>query len=275
MTNVIAVANQKGGVGKSTTALNVGAALAERGGRVLLIDNDPQGSLTISLGFNPVQLDLTLYDALIKLNMPLTAVIQPIRPTIDFVPATLDLAGAEVELLNEIGRERVLGDKLAQVADQYDYVTVDCGPSLGLLTINALTAANQVLIPCECHYLAYRGMQLLLRTIDRVKQRANPRLQVAGIVATKYDTRTMHAREVLELIQKTYPDLYLAPPIRYRVALADASVSGKTIFEFDGRSDAAAAYRQIAEVIAHGETDLDERNGRRRVLQSSASTSDS
>jgi chromosome partitioning protein len=239
-------------VGKSTTTLNLGAALAERGQRVLLVDSDPQGSLTIAAGVNPLELTGTLYDVLINPEAPLTAVILPVKPRIHLVPATLDLAGAEVELLNEISREHVLASKLATVRDAYDFILLDCGPSLALLTINALTAADAVLIPCECTYLAFRGMQLLMKTIRKVQERANPRLRVAGILPTKYDTRKTHHREVVDEMRATYGPLVLDPPIRDRVALADAAIGGKTILEYDARSDSAREYRAIAEVMMHG-----------------------
>jgi chromosome partitioning protein len=252
MNRTITFANQKGGVGKSTTTLNIGAALAERGKRVLLVDVDPQGSLTIAIGVNPLELRGTLYDVLINPEAPLSAVLIHAKQNIDLVPATLDLAGAEIELLNEISREHVLAGKLKAVHDHYDFVLLDCGPSLALLTINALTAADQVLIPCECTYLAFRGMQLLMKTIRKVQERANPKLRVAGILPTKYDTRKTHAREVVDEMRATYGDLVIDPPIRDRVTLADATIGGKTILEFDGRSDSANEYRAVAEVILNG-----------------------
>lgn len=252
MSRTIAFANQKGGVGKSTTTLNIGAALAERGKRVLLVDIDPQGSLTIAAGANPLTLTTTLYDALINADFSLAACTIHAKPNIDLVPATLDLAGAEIELLSEISREHVLAGKLKTVQDQYDFILLDCGPSLALLTINALTAADQVVIPCECTYLAFRGMQLLMKTIRKIQDRANPRLRVTGILPTKYDARKTHNREVVEEMRATYGDLVIAPSIRDRVALADATIGGQTIIEYESRSDSANEYRAVAEVIANG-----------------------
>jgi chromosome partitioning protein len=252
MNTTIAFANQKGGVGKSTTTLNVGAALAERGKRVLLVDVDPQGSLTIAAGIDPMELTGTLYDVLINPEASLSAITLHPKPSIDVIPATLDLAGAEIELLNEISREYVLASKLKGVQDSYDFILLDCGPSLALMTINALTAADKVVIPCECTYLAFRGMQLLMKSIRKVQERANPRLRVAGILPTKFDTRKTHAREVVDEMRATYGELVMDPPIRDRVTLADATIGGKTILEYDGRSDSANEYRAVAEVILNG-----------------------
>ncbi len=266
---VIAIANQKGGVGKTTTTLNLAAARAEAGERVLVVDLDPQGALTIALGFNPATLRQTAYDALVT-SVQLADVLLSPKDRIDLAPATIDLAGAEVELLNEIGREHILRGKLEPLRSAYDWIFVDCPPSLGLLTINALSAADGVLIPVQCQYLSFRGMQLLLRTIEKVQARANPGLRVVGLLPTMYDARTAHGREVLEELRQTYPNLLIDEPIRHRVGLADAIVAGQSIFEYDGRSDAAQAYRRVAEVIAHGQTDLDAGNGSGRLLRRSA-----
>jgi chromosome partitioning protein len=250
MSRVLAIANQKGGVGKTTTTRNLAAAWAERGKRVLVVDFDPQGALTLSFGVNPAQLQQTVYDAMVS-ALPLADIVRSARGTVDLAPATIDLAGAEVELLNEIGREHILRGKLNPMRERYELILIDCPPSLGLLTINALAAADEVLIPVQCQYLSFRGMQLLLRTIEKVQVRANPKLKVAGLLPTLYDARTLHAREVLEELRATYPQLLIDVPIRYRVGLADAVVAGQSIIEFDGRSDAATAYRQVAEVIVH------------------------
>lgn len=266
MGRVIAVANQKGGVGKTTSTRNLAAARAEAGERVLVVDLDPQGALTLACGVNPAELRRTVYDALVS-PLPLADLLLHPKPGIDLAPATIDLAGAEVELLNEIGREHILRRQLEPLRGCYDAVFVDCPPSLGLLTINALTAADAVLIPVQCQYLSFRGMQLLLRTIEKIRQRANPALTVAGLLPTLYDVRTAHSREVLDELRATYPELLIDEPIRQRVGLADATVGGQSILEYDGRSDAAQAYRRVAEVIAHGQTTDDAGDGGGRLLR--------
>jgi chromosome partitioning protein len=266
---VIAIANQKGGVGKTTTTLNLAAACAETGERVLVVDFDPQGALTMALGVNPAALHQTIYEALVT-SLPLGKVLLSPKERIDLAPATIDLAGAEVELLNEIGREHILRGKLDPLRSLYDWIFVDCPPSLGLLTINALSAADGVLIPVQCQYLSFRGMQLLLRTIEKIQARANPALRVVGLLPTMYDARTAHGREVLEELRQTYPELLIDEPIRHRVGLADAIVAGQSIFEYDRRSDAAQAYRHVAEVLAHGKTDLDAGDGSGHLLPRSA-----
>lgn len=250
MSKTIAIANQKGGVGKTTITRNLAAALLEAGKKVLAVDFDPQGALTISLGIRPADLSSTIYDALIS-STPLRSIILSTNSGIDLAPATIDLSGAEVELLSEIGREHILQDKLAPVQDQYDFVFIDCPPSLGLLTINALTAADYVLIPVQCQYLSFRGMQLLLQTITKIQQRSNPKLAILGLLPTFYDMRTNHAKEVLEELRQSYSHLLIDLPIPYRVGLADATVGGQSILEFDSRSDTAQVFRKLAEVIGH------------------------
>lgn len=252
MGKIIAVANQKGGVAKTTTTRNLAAALVERRKRILLIDFDPQGALTISLGVNSPQLDKTIYNVLIDTSLPLTTVILSTKYGIDLAPANIDLSGAEVDLLNEIGRERILKEIIEPIQGNYDYIFVDCPPSLGLLTINALTAANGVLIPVQCQYLAFRGMQLLLRTIEKVRTRSNPQLKIVGLLPTLYDARTTHSKEVLTELRTTFKDQLIDIPIRYRIGLADAAVAGQSIFELESKSDVAESFRQIAEVIDNG-----------------------
>lgn len=252
MPRVVALANQKGGVGKTTTTLNVGAALVELGHEVLVVDLDPQAALTTSMGLSPADVEATIYNALLEPSRyPLANVTvpPPDAATPALVPASIDLAGAEVELINEIGRERVLADVLAQ-ADVFDYVLIDCPPSLGLLTINALTAAHEVLIPVQCQYLALRGMQLLLATIQKVQARANPALRWRAL-PTFYDRRTAHAREVLEELRAVYGANLVDEPIPSRVGLADASVAGQSVLAYDPTSDVAEAYRRVAKELMH------------------------
>lgn len=249
MTKTIAIANQKGGVGKTTTTINLGAALAEKGKQVLLVDMDPQGTLSVGFGLNPYTLDGTLYQVMIDPSISISHVVLHPKPSLDIVPSNIDLSGAEVELLNEIGRENILKEKVAQIQSHYDFILLDCPPSLGLLTINALTAANWVLIPVQCQYFALRGMQLLLRTIEKVKARSNPSLRILGLLPTMLDSRTAHSKEVLEELKRMYGKQVIDIPIKVRVALADAPVSGQTIIEFDPKSEVAQAYREIAEEV--------------------------
>ncbi len=252
MSQIIAVANQKGGVAKTTSAFNVAGALAEQAKRVLLIDLDPSGGLTKSTSIDRASLTTTVYDVIIKPAVPLTAAIVSIKPNIDLVPALRDLSGAEVELISVLNRERALARKLESVRDQYDFVIIDCGPDLGLLTINALTAAESVLIPCETQFLAIAVLPELMQTIEQVRAYTNPALRIIGILPTKYDSRTLHHREALEELRTTYNGMVLSPPIAARVGVADAIIGGKTILEYDSRSDAAQQYRRVAEVILNG-----------------------
>ncbi len=247
MARVIAIANQKGGTGKTTTTINLGAALGEMNKRILLVDLDPQGTLSIGVGLNPDNLDETLYTIMLDPNIKTSQVVLHPKPSLDVVPSNIDLSGAEVELLNEIGRERILKEKLAQVQSDYDFILIDCPPSLGLLTINALTAADEVLIPVQCQYYALRVMQLLLRTVEKVRARSNPTLRILGLLPTMYDMRTTHSKEVLAELKERYNNLVIDIPIKVRVALADAPVGGQTILEFDPKSESSMAYRKVAE----------------------------
>lgn len=251
MTRTIAVASQKGGVGKTTTTINLAAAFAEMRCRVLLIDFDPQAALTMGMGVSLPNLRDSIYEALTT-SLPLSAVIREVRPYVNLLPATIDLAGAEADLMSEMGREHVLRRKLELIKDDYDWVLIDCPPSLGLLTINALTAADGVLIPVQTQYLAFRGMQLLLQLVKKIQQLANPNLRVAGLLPTMFDVRVTHDKEVLEEMRATYPEWLIDIPIKRRSAVADAIVAGQSILEFRGTSDVSQSYRKVAEVLTNG-----------------------
>jgi chromosome partitioning protein len=255
MSKVYAVANQKGGVSKTTTTRNIGAALAARGRKVLLIDLDPQGHLTLSFGVNPLTLKQHAYHMLIDDTVALSDVLLSHSASgIGLVPTNLDLSGAEIELQNDPigGGNQALRSKIAPIRDRVDYIIIDCPPSLGLLTINALVAADGVIIPVQTQYLAYHGLQLLQRTIARVQKRVNPDLKIAGILPTLYDSRAKHHQEVLGELRANYQSVLIDIPIPVRVALADAMVAGKSIDEYEGSSDLVKLYAQIAEVIDHG-----------------------
>jgi chromosome partitioning protein len=250
---VIALCNQKGGVGKTTTTISLGAALAEYGRRVLAIDFDPQGALSAGLGVASHDVP-TIYDLLIGREKDIRTAIQSTStPRLDVVPANIDLSAAEVHLVNEVAREQILARVLRPVLDEYDVILVDCQPSLGLLTVNALTAAHGVLIPLECEYFALRGVALLVETIEKVKDRLNPALELDAILATMYDSRTLHSREVLERVVDAFGDSVLETVIGRTVKFPDATVAGTPITTFAPDHPAAGAYRQLArELIARG-----------------------
>ncbi len=252
MGRVIAIANQKGGVGKTTTAINLGAALAEKEQYTLLLDGDPQGALSIALGLPAYDLDLTLYNILTDPRIPIAAVTHHIRPHLDLVPANIDLATAELQLVAMLGREFILRDALAAVRDRYAYILIDCPPSLGLLTVNAFAAADEILVPLQCEFLAVRGLDALVDTVARVQRRLNPKLKLFGIVPTLYNPRRVHSRQVLDKVRATYPTKVLDVVIKESVRFAEAPEQRRTIFEFDRNNEGALAYRALAEVIIHG-----------------------
>ncbi|QHT55725.1 ParA family protein [Cellulomonas sp. H30R-01] len=252
---VIAMCNQKGGVGKTTTTINLAAALAEYGRRVLVVDFDPQGAASVGLGVNPHELDRTVYNLLMERDARIADAVRPTAtPGLDLLPANIDLSAAEVQLVGEVARESVLARVLRPVLDDYDLVLVDCQPSLGLLTVNALTAAHGVVIPLECEFFALRGVALLIETIEKVRDRLNPRLEVDGILATMYDSRTLHAREVVARVHEAFGDTLLHTVIGRTVKFPDATVAAEPITTYAPSHAGAAAYRQLArELVARGD----------------------
>lgn len=248
---IIALCNQKGGVGKTTTTISLGAALAAYGRRVLAVDFDPQGALSAGLGVQTHDVT-TIYDLLLGSSKDVSAAIQHTgTPGLDVIPANIDLSAAEVHLVNEVAREQILARVLRQVAADYDVVLIDCQPSLGLLTVNALTAAHGVLIPLECEFFALRGVALLVETIDKVRDRLNPAITLDGILATMYDPRTLHSREVLERVVEAFGDQVLETVINRTVKFPDASVAGTPITEFAPDHHAAEQYRQLARELVY------------------------
>ena len=250
---IIALCNQKGGVGKTTTSINLGASLARYGRRVLAIDFDPQGALSAGLGINTHEVP-NIYDLLLgSLKDAHEAIQHTGVDGFDVIPANIDLSAAEVHLVNEVAREQILSRVLRQVSDEYDVILIDCQPSLGILTVNALTAAHGVLIPLECEFFALRGVALLVETIDKVRDRLNPALRLDGILPTMYDARTLHSREVLERAVERFGDEVFETVIARTVKFPDASVAASPIIEFAPDHPAAAAYLQFArELIARG-----------------------
>ena len=249
---VISLCNQKGGVGKTTSTINLGAALAETGRRVLLLDFDPQGALSVGLGVNPNELDLTVYNLLMQRDVAVEDVLlKTASPGLDLLPANIDLSAAEVQLVSEVAREQTLSRILAPILGDYDIVLIDCQPSLGLLTVNALAASDGVIIPLECEYFALRGVALLMDTIYRVQERINPRLEVEGILATMYDSRTLHGREVLARVVDAFGERVFHTVIARTVRFPETTVAGEPITTYASSSPGASAYRQLArEVLA-------------------------
>jgi chromosome partitioning protein len=249
---VIALCNQKGGVGKTTSAINLGAALAELGRRVLLVDFDPQGALSAGLGVQPHQLDRTSYNLLMERNIGIADVLLKTQvPGIDLLPSNIDLSAAEIQLVGEVAREQSLARVLNPVLPEYDFALIDCQPSLGLLTVNALTAAHGVIIPLECEYFSLRGVALLIDTIEKVQQRLNPGLKLDGILATMYDGRTLHGREVFSRVLEAFGDTVFDTVITRTVRFPETTVAGEPITSWAPSSTGARAYRDLArEVIA-------------------------
>ena len=253
---IIAIVNQKGGVGKTTTTINLGASLAELGRKVLLVDFDPQGALSVGLGVSAHDLkqEETVYQILMDAQSDIEKVILKTSiPGMDLLPANKDLAGAEVTLVNEMAREYFLKRRLAAVSDYYDIILIDCQPTLGLLTLNALTAAEGVIVPLQCEFFALRGFAQLQENLERVRISLNPTLKLVGILATMYDKKTLHSREVLERILEAFPDKVFETVIAQTVRFPETTVAGEPITTYAASSGGAASYRRLArELIAIG-----------------------
>jgi chromosome partitioning protein len=247
---VIAFANQKGGVAKTTTTLNLAVAFAEKGHRVLCVDLDPQGNLTMSQGIDPDSLEVSMYDVLVH-DASIREVIR--KREIDIACASIDLAGAEIAMSTKIGRERSLQKAFRAIEEDYDFVCIDTPPSLGLLTINALTAAHKVIVPVQCEYLSMRGLVQLQNTLHMVRENLNPGVEIEGILPTIMDTRTVHAKEAIEILEENFGDRVFASRIRKTVRFAEAPVKGMSVLKYDPDGMAAQSYRDLAkEVLAHG-----------------------
>ena len=250
MARVIAFANQKGGVAKTTSTLNLAVALSESGLTVLAVDLDPQGNLTMSQGLNPDTIERSMYDVLVH-RLPIEEVI--VKGEIDLAVSSIDLAGAELALSSLIGRERALEKGLVPVRERYDWILIDTPPSLGLLTINALTAATKVIVPVQCEYLSMRGLIQLQNTLSMIRENLNPDVDIEGILPTLVDTRTVHAKEAIELLEENFGDQVFAARITKTVRFAEAPVKGMSVLKYDPDGKAAYAYRQLAkEVLGNG-----------------------
>jgi chromosome partitioning protein len=246
---VIAFANQKGGVAKTTSTLNLAAALAEEGHRVLCVDMDPQGNLTMSQGLNPDSIERSMFDVLVH-RLPIESVIT--NAEVDLAVSSIDLAGAELALSSMIGRERALEKALIPVKERYDYVLIDTPPSLGLLTINALVASDHVIVPVQCEYLSLRGLVQLENTLAMIRENLNPDVAIMGILPTMFDRRTLHAREAVEILEENFGDLVFETRIRKTIRYAEAPVKGTSVLKYDPTGNAANAYRDLAKEVLNG-----------------------
>ena len=249
---IISMVNQKGGVGKTTSTINLGAALAECGRKVLLVDFDPQGALSAGFGTHPHELELTVYNVMMDRKVDINDVILPTDiENIDLLPANIDLSAAEVQLVNEVAREQVLASALRKVQNEYDVILIDCQPSLGLLTVNALTASHGVIIPLICEFFALRAVALLVDSIEKVQDRLNPDLEITGVLATMFDARTIHSKEVLARIIDAFGDKVFDTVIKRTVKFPDATVSAEPILSYASNHTGAQAYRQVARELIY------------------------
>jgi len=249
MGRVISFANQKGGVAKTTTTLNLGVAFAEHGMKVLLVDLDPQGNLTMSQGLNPDSIERSMFDVLVH-RVPIEEVIH--HQEVDVAVSSIDLAGAELALSSQIGRERAFEKSIAPVKAAYDYILIDTPPSLGLLTINALVAANGVIVPVQCEYLSLRGLVQLENTLSMIRENLNPEVAILGILPTMFDGRTLHSKEAIEILTENFGPLVYKTKIRKTVRYAEAPVKGSSVLKYDPKGPAADAYRELAKEVLNG-----------------------
>ncbi len=249
MQRVIVFANQKGGVAKTTTTLNLAVAFKEQGFRVLVIDLDPQGNLTMSQGMNPDAIERSMFDVLVH-RLPISEIIHVAE--VDVAVSSIDLAGAELALSSMIGRERALEKSLLEVRDKYDFIMIDTPPSLGLLTINAFVAATGVIVPVQCEYLSLRGLVQLENTLAMVRENLNPDVKIEGILPTMFDRRTLHSREAVEILEENFGDLVFKTRIRKTVRYAEAPVKGSSVLKYDPSGTAAEAYRELAKEVLDG-----------------------
>jgi chromosome partitioning protein len=246
---VIAFANQKGGVAKTTTTLNLAVAFKEQGLNVLAIDLDPQGNLTMSQGFNPDSIERSMYDVLVH-RAPIEEVIQ--RAEVDIAVSSIDLAGAELALSSMIGRERALEKAIAPIRENYNYILIDTPPSLGILTVNALVAANGIIVPVQCEYLSLRGLVQLENTLSMIRENLNPDVEIQGILPTMFDKRTLHSREAIDILEENFGELVFDTKIRKTIRYAEAPVKGTSVLAYDPTGDAAQAYRRLAKEVLNG-----------------------
>lgn len=249
MARVLALANQKGGVAKTTSTLNLGVALVEFGYRVLGIDMDPQGNLTMSQGLNPEEIHPSMFNVLVQ-GVDIRDVIY--RREIDLAASSIDLAGADMSLSSMIGRERVLSKALLMVRDEYDFILIDTPPSLGLLTLNALTASDAVIVPVQCEYLSLRGLAQLERTLELVRDNLNPAVHIAGILPTMYDSRTIHGSEAIEILRENFGDVVFKTVVKKTIKFAEAPVKGQSVIKYAPHSEAAEVYRALAREVLNG-----------------------